>query len=232
MAPGPVAAGAQTEAGAHGAPAGPDGGTAARSAVLQWLVDFVGQPHRDLGRDGAVCPFVEPALRADALVLEERTGYTDPTPGALRDLLRRMAASFTALPRAGALRALVVVLPDFPESRGHLLDSLQAEAKPRLAEEGLMLGQFHPRCDDRAVRNPRLPVSRAPVPLLALRDMALHDILFLDSDARCFHAYRRRFADRYGDPGDEAGARTLFRRRYARAGLRFGAAALPSGGPR
>ncbi|RBM23933.1 hypothetical protein DEH69_01240 [Streptomyces sp. PT12] len=48
--------------------------------------------------------------------------------------------------------------------------------------------------------------------------MALHDILFLHQDARCFRAYDERFGDRFARGGV---ADPLFVRCYERAAARF-----------
>src|SRR5688572_13100028 len=34
-------------------------------AMLAWARDFIGKPHPDLGRNGAVCPFVPKVLNTD-----------------------------------------------------------------------------------------------------------------------------------------------------------------------
>jgi heptaprenyl diphosphate synthase len=95
------------------------------------------------------------------------------------------------------LHTVVAVLPELPRPLWSLLDEVQAELKPRLARRGMMLGQFHPDCPEPAARNPRFRVSRSPLPLLAIRRMALHDVLFLHRDPALFAEYRRRFGDRY-----------------------------------
>lgn len=60
-----------------------------------------------------------------------------------------------------------------------------------------MLGQFHSRCEQGAARNPGFRVSRSPLPMLALRWMALHDVLFLHDDPHRFTTYEDRFGTVY-----------------------------------
>lgn len=72
-----------------------------------------------------------------------------------------------------------------------------ADLKDFAVESGLMVGQFHPRCDERAVRNPDFKVSVAPVALLAMRHMAPHDILFLHPSGRWFKQYDLRFGPHF-----------------------------------
>jgi hypothetical protein len=116
------------------------------------------------------------------------------------------------------MHALIYVLPDLPEHSWTLLDQGHEAAKPGLAEDGLMLGQFHPHCDEPAARNSAFLVARSPIPMLAMRNMSLHDILFLDRDARTFRAYDKRFSDVYEK---HAGISPLFRRLYLRAKQEF-----------
>jgi heptaprenyl diphosphate synthase len=42
-------------------------------------------------------------------------------------------------------------------------------------------------------------VSRSPIPLMAIRHMALHDILFLGENAEWFQEYNVRFGHRFHD---------------------------------
>ncbi|MET3985331.1 DUF6875 domain-containing protein [Streptomyces sp. PvR034] len=182
-------------------PASPASVTEAAEAVVQeWLRDYVSRPHEELGRDGDVCPFVEPAERAGTLMMHTRTGLTGASGGELRSLVREMARTFrtTHWPRSNpTMYAYVLILPDLPQPQWSELDRTQALLKAELAEGGLMLGQFHPECPEPAARNPRFPVSRSPVPLLAMRNMALHDVLFLHNDSRLFAEYQHRFGGRY-----------------------------------
>lgn len=190
--------------------------------VDRWLREYVSRPHPELGRPGAVCPFVEPALRAGTVLMGEWTGLSQADHDAVREVVRSLVVTFeeTRWPHANAtMHTLLAVLPDLPEPLWFLLDDVQAEVKADLAGRGLMLGQFHPACPEPAARNPRFAVSRSPVPLLALRRMALHDVLFLHQDRRFFAAYRVRFGERYerGTVSDPA-----FRAAYRRGVADFG----------
>ncbi|MDJ0383055.1 DUF6875 domain-containing protein [Streptomyces sp. G-G2] len=183
------------------APACPASDTERAEAVVQrWLRDYVSRPHGQLGRDGDVCPFVEPAARAGTLMMHTRTGLAHVDGSELRALVRDMARTFrtTHWPRSNpTMYAYVLILPDLPRELWSELDTVQAVLKAELAEAGLMLGQFHPECPEPAARNADFAVSRSPVPLLAMRNMALHDVLFLHNDTRLFAEYQHRFGTRY-----------------------------------
>jgi len=166
----------------------------------QWIDEFIVRPHERINREGAVCPFVESSINAQTFLLEEWEVDPDTDTEELMRLVRRMAQAFENIQWEGRnsfLHTLVVVLTGLPEEHHHLLDEAHARAKPELVERGLMLAQFHPHCDERAVRNPEFRVSRSPVPMLAMRRMALHDVLFLGSDPEWFAAYEKRYGGRF-----------------------------------
>lgn len=166
----------------------------------EWLDEYIDAPHPDIGRDGQVCPFVAPALRADSLRL---VSYLWPEPPALPTMLafiRVAIRRFIAMPWSSPnsnLHALVVAMPDLPVEGWSLIDEGHEAAKDDAVAGGIMLGQFHPRCAAPAARNPLFPVNRSPFPLFAIRHMALHDILFLHDSAQWFPHYRARFGRRY-----------------------------------
>ena len=171
-----------------------------RETAQRWLTDYLAQPHPAVGRDGAVCPFVEPALQAGSVEIRVRDLPAEVTAAELVAAIDQAVAGFRELDFTGrnpTLHALVVVLPGIPDDRLELLDQAQAERKTELARDGLMLGQFHPRCPEPAARNPDFLVGRSPVPMIALRHMAFHDVLFLHERADWFEAYARRFGSRY-----------------------------------
>jgi heptaprenyl diphosphate synthase len=99
--------------------------------------------------------------------------------------------------RGDPLHSLVVTIEDMPADSWSLIDVAHPAAKPDAVERGLMLGQFHPACPTPSVHNAGFPVNQAPVPLVVVRPMALHDLLFLHDDPHYFEAYRRHFAHRY-----------------------------------
>ncbi|MFS0696770.1 DUF6875 domain-containing protein [Streptomyces nitrosporeus] len=193
-----LARGADGEARSGATPA--DDAARTEAVVRGWLESYIAQPHEELGRNGPVCPFVAPALKAGTLILRSRLGMAHTDAHGVRAVVRDMVHDFRSQrwPQANpTMRTLLLVLPDLPPAGWPLLDAAQAECKRELARAGLMLGQFHPACPEPAARNPRFPVSRSPVPVLALRNMAVHDVLFLHQDRAFFAEYRRLFGSRH-----------------------------------
>lgn len=88
------------------------------------------------------------------------------------------------------LRAMVVALPDLRSEDTGLLDQAHARVKDAFVAQGLMIGQFHENCEVTAARNPRFAVSKAPLPLFAIRAIALHDVFFLSERPHWFQEHR------------------------------------------
>ncbi|WP_189304400.1 DUF6875 domain-containing protein [Streptomyces cinerochromogenes] len=192
-------------------------------AARAWLTGYLCSVDARVGRPGAVCPFVAPALRAGTLRLEQWPVNAQIGVAGLVSLVRDMVAVFESaqwVSRNRTLHALVVVLDGLPTDRLGVTDEAHRQVKPELVAKGLMLGQFHAQCEERAARNPSFRVSRSPVPMLALRHMAVHDVLFLDGDSTSFTAYDQRYGGRY-DRGSVPDP--LFVEHFARARARFGA---------
>jgi heptaprenyl diphosphate synthase len=94
-------------------------------------------------------------------------------------------------------KKLLVVFPNIPENRTTVLDRVHAQVKTEFVQSGLMIGQFHKHCPEPSARNPFFLVSVAPIPVVAIRHMAVHDILFLGENETWFREYRARFGCRY-----------------------------------
>ncbi|MDX3586574.1 hypothetical protein OG920_08500 [Streptomyces europaeiscabiei] len=189
------------------------------SLVLQWLRDYVGQPSPDLGRGGPVCPFVMPALQSGAMRLRFHYGVSCEDDEHIRSLildeLSGFAATSTSTGRSGSsLSSLLVVLPDAGPEGWKVIDALYSELKSSAVSKGLMIGQFHPDCDERAIRNEFFAVSKSPTCVIAIRHMAVHDILFLHRTRSEFDAYQSRFRQHYADDRVRDG---LLRRLYTKA---------------
>jgi len=201
----------------------PEGLTKANE-VMAWARGYLSHPHPELGRSGAVCPFVPRALNTGRfyLVLHEEVDGADLT--VLRDILLSHGDAF--LERSGQrapadeLDSLLIVFSRVPPERGSVVDTLHTELKSHLMKKGLMLAQFHPLAEKGAIRNERFQAYRAPFPCIVLRHMGVHDIVFLGHNAAAFSEYARRFGPRYlrGEIGNEHGYVDLYRAARRRHG--------------
>jgi hypothetical protein len=165
--------------------------------ILDWCRTFLVSPHPDLGRTGPVCPYTSSSLRRDLLYLATLAQATDiagiaATVGDVRRRYRRMA---DALPPDDAeLLTFLVLLPDFDPADSSPLDALQRRVKDEYVTEGLMIGQFHPACDNPGLWNEGFRPLRAPIPLLAIRRMLVFDLPFLVEASHHLDAWLERFA--------------------------------------
>jgi hypothetical protein len=167
-----------------------------RTAV-EWCRTFLTAPHPDLGRTGAVCPYTAPALRREVLYLATVPGAGDPTR--LVPVVQRLRARYLAMAEAmpeddAELLTLLILLPDLDPADPSGLDALQAGLKDDFVAGGLMIGQFHPRCENPGLWNPDFRPLRSPVPLLAIRRMVVFDLPFLTEHTAHFEAWLRHFA--------------------------------------
>lgn len=151
-------------------------------AGLGWLREFVTQPHPELGRPGAVCPRLAPALRASVvwLVTVDVPAYTvEQATLAGRLLMRRFNLLADQSERADT--TLLGFFPGLPsEQAAEFIDGGHRLLRTEFAEHGLMLGEFHQASTVGSVHNRALPVMRSPEPMFAVRTMTPHDLLFAD----------------------------------------------------
>jgi hypothetical protein len=173
------------------------------SAIIQrWLTEYVARPNPELGRKGPVCPFIPPAMRADAvdyvfrydLIRDSEEDFFSELLGEFEDFDR--TAEPASLTRT-SLASRLVVLPNTDAAGWLAIDNIYESLKDAAVLRGLMVAQFHPHCDVRAVRNEAFRVATSPIAALAIRRMAPHDILFLASNAERFHQYEDRFDHHY-----------------------------------
>jgi hypothetical protein len=173
-----------------------------RRLVDAWLREYVSVADRRVGRSGPVCPFIPRALSERAVDTRMRYDIDGSSEPVLNDELRAEIREFgeagRPTPNSGVLlESRLIVMPRMGRAGWDCLDAVYAYLKNFAVESGLMIGQFHPRCDERAVRNPDFRVSVAPVAMLAIRHMAPHDILFLHDSEQWFKEYDLRFGSHF-----------------------------------
>jgi hypothetical protein len=151
-----------------------------------------------------VCPFAEASVRKNALFMAFHSELTGEDIEPIRNLLLGYIDPFIAqnAKKEQSHKALLAVFPRIrPEHYGSL-DRVHELIKDRMVENGLMCGQFHPQCRTPAIHNPAWrDVSVAPYPLIAIRHMVVHDILFLREREHWFLHYHQRYGAKYDRPG-------------------------------
>jgi len=202
----------------------------AADTALQWARSYLTPEHPAMRRpqgSRAVCPFVGAALQNDSLFVAVHSEFRSPMDARrpLEAVMRKYISRFHAL---GSQRtsdrwkkALLVVFPGLDEADAIALDAVQRRVKTRYVTAGLMLGQFHPRCADVSVHNDSFRVSVAPLPLIAIRNMARHDILFLHGRQRWFLEYQKRFESTFTETPQRGGDEHYLAEHFWRAKRRF-----------
>jgi hypothetical protein len=153
---------------------------------LDWLTDFIMRPHAELGRHGAVCPFVQPAHFEKALVFCAWDVEELPFDIFLSILIsipqlyHRMLAG---MPVRSKLFSLCIFLNGLEDSLYfEYVDKAHSLAKPFFMDEGLMLGEFHPLSMTEGARSTTFRPMRSNRPVFVVRAITPHDVLFIDRD--------------------------------------------------
>ena len=170
-------------------------------AVLDWLLTYVSKPHPDLGRTGAICPFVKPSLDNGKLLISFSYDIDGNDAGKVKQRTYKYMEEFLKLPLANeqdrSNTALIAVFPNVSQDISEIIDIIHAQLKTEFVQKGLMLGQFHPTCPERAVRNEDFEIMKSPFPLFVMRYMSVHDILFLNQKKVWFNEYCLHFGAKY-----------------------------------
>jgi hypothetical protein len=185
---------------------------AALRTVADWINSFVVKPHKDLGRDGPVCPFVPKALERKTLWLasEHVTGRS------MADVVQLINGYKTQFLHAQPIdgdgandKVIVVVFTDLSADRAQgVFDGvLEQLAVPSYVEDGILFGPFYEGNKGTAIYNSGFRPFQSPVPFLFVRHGVISDWkFFLDDDD-----WLNRWAQRYGASGVRALAEELRR---------------------
>jgi heptaprenyl diphosphate synthase len=192
---------------------------------VKWLEEYIGQPHPLLGRKGDICPFVNTALRKQKMSFVLLEHIDGPSFGEIRSrvlyeawrLLRRIDEN----DRFGELTTTNLLFPNLKGEAGAVVHEVHSQCKTSLMRRGVMLAVFYPGYPKPAIYNPEFQLYQAPFPVIVVRPMALHDIVFLDNNQEGFVEYHRRYAARYaaGKVSDDFGYPERFRVAAQRFGL-------------
>lgn len=171
---------------------------------VQYLVADNPNIQRPLPGSQATCPFVAGSLENNSFYMVFHPEVNGHNEELIEQIMVHYIEQFIAMqpcePTKLLLKALLVVFPELSKGDAHILDIVHPRIKPQFVKEGLMVGQFHPNCNERGIHNRAYRVSVAPYPLIAMRHMALHDIVFLGRDATYFPYYNARFGDKFREP--------------------------------
>ena len=180
--------------------------------VADWINSFVTKPHKDLGREGAVCPFVPGALERKTLWLASE----HVADRSLTDVVQLMNGYKTQFLNTQPIdgdgvdnKVIVVVFTDLSADRAKGLfgDVLKQVALPSYEKDGILFGPFYEGNEGTAIYNSGFRPFQSPVPFLFVRQGVISDWkFFLDNDE-----WLKLWAHRYGKSGTRALAEELRR---------------------
>lgn len=169
-------------------------------AAMGWIYNFIMQPHPNLGRNGAVCPYVKSSIDASIfyLCIPPMSGlfaYED-----VYEVLLRLSDVFDHMaPKDGqnaALRALLVLFPNATED---MLSHPQKSKmlKTEMMRRGVTLGQFFPTGHADSLLKAKFFPVQPPLCLYTMRPFIEGDWMFIQGERE----WRAVYKERFGDPG-------------------------------
>ncbi|WP_316796899.1 DUF6875 domain-containing protein [Pedobacter agri] len=162
-----------------------------------WVANFLSKPHLNLGRTGAVCPYVQYAAEKEYFkvgVYEQE----NPDQAVIIMLIRNLRSVFLEMTSANRkdekFKAVSILFPKLKEGQiSKIIDEVQHILKPEFVSMGLMIGQFYENCQEGGLRNTHFKPLQSPIPLLAIRYMVETDWPFLEGDKLLEKAYLENF---------------------------------------
>jgi hypothetical protein len=154
---------------------------AAMAEAVDWIYDFVMRPHADLGRKGAVCPFMDLAMKNGRVswstVQLDSAADTDRLLSAAREGLDRIVRTLhEPEQRSSAALFLPLGAPDLVKQA---TESVQQALRGEALARGCMIGDFSPGNTTPGIHNPRFRPLDSPVTILGVRRMVDTDLAFL-----------------------------------------------------
>ena len=172
--------------------------------IMEWANTYLAADNEHIKRpkgSQAVCPFVRSSIDNNTFLFAFHPEVNGQSEEHLEKLMLSYIETFkkTGPFKAGDTykKTLLVVFPNISNEESYILDVVHKMIKNTFVENDLMIGQFHPNCDDRGVYNRRFKVSVAPYCLYSIRQMALHDILFLRDKKEWFVIYNAKFGHKF-----------------------------------
>ena len=189
------------------------------SSVRSWFHDHLAREDGRLGRPygrQAICPFAAESLDRGAVkivVVREEINDCDEL---IRICQSHTYQEFEGVSRP-SLESMVLVFPDLTSHLWHWLDETYKRLKDDFVQRHIMIAQFYPTCDVRSVHNPLFVVGTSPYPLIAVRRMMPHDILFLADKKAWFEVFAAKFGHLMVEEGNTFPQKVLTAYREAAA---------------
>jgi hypothetical protein len=155
-----------------------------------------------------VCPFLKPSLDSDFFYLAFHPEVNGADITVIETLMLSYIQTFKLQPPFSSAdqvkKAMLVVFPELPEGQSRILDRVHERIKDKFVEKGLMVAQFHKFCDERSIHNHALKTQNSDYPLMAIRHMQRHDIIFLGENAEWFNWFNFYWAQHFKEQKEPA----------------------------
>lgn len=165
-------------------------------ALQDWVRTYLMQPHPDLGRTGAVCPFTRQSARIDAV----RLAVSNAGPEDEEAAFTTVRAGFAELegihckPGMEHFRTVIVGFPACGSPEGiAMLGRIQARHRFYSLSRFRMIGFMHAANEAPGLWNPAFRPLRAPMPVMAIRHMVEQDAPFAARHPFLMLAYLAKF---------------------------------------
>lgn len=153
----------------------------ALAALTGWVEHYLMEPHADLGRTGAVCPFTKLSAKLDAI----RIGVSPAASGDEATAFELARAAFGILdeipvkPGMDHVRTVIIGFPHCTDEAGiAMLKRVQDRHKFYSLSRNRMIGLMHAGSDAPGLWNAAFRPLRSPFPILAIRHMVEQDAPF------------------------------------------------------
>jgi hypothetical protein len=181
-------------------------------AIADWIKSFVVKPHKDLGRAGAVCPFVPGSLERKTLWLAPEQIADRDVPEVVELMNGYKRLLLDTRPNDGddvIYNVIVVVFTDLSAERaqGVFDEVIKQLAVPSYMEDGILFGPYYEGNEGTAIYNSSFRPFQSPVPFLFVRHGVTGDWKFFLDDDEWLNLWARR----YGESGAQALAEELRR---------------------
>lgn len=163
----------------------------------EWVTDFLYRSNIDLGRTGAVCPYVQYAQEKGFFkvgIFDDANPHKDAVVELIRNLKDVFISMLPVNNKDEKFKAFTILFPNLQEDQiVEIIDGVQLLLKPEFVKQGLMIGQFYENCQQGGLRNSNFKPLQSPIPLLAIRNMVETDWPFLEGDKVLEDAYNTNF---------------------------------------
>lgn len=166
------------------------------TATMDWIYNFIMQPHPNLGRNGAVCPYVKSSIEASIFYvctppMPQNFDYED-----VFEALLKLGGVFDYMaPQIGQNAALRAFLVLFPHATDAMLSHPQKSKllKTEMMRCGVTVGQFFPTDHADILLKAKFFPVQPPLCLYTMRPFIESDWMFIQGEREWREVYKARF---------------------------------------